>query len=123
MNDLNTVLLVGRLTKDMELSYTGGGLAIGTFSLAVNRSVKHGNEWQSLASFFYCKCFGKTAENLQQYMAKGKQVAVIGELVQERWEKEGQKFSKISIMADNIQLLGGGTNNSASPEEFEDVPF
>jgi len=58
-------------------------------------------------------CFGKTAENLSQYMTKGKQVGVDGSLHQDRWEKDGQNHSRVVINADNIQLLGGGTEQTA----------
>ena len=58
-------------------------------------------------------CFGKTAENLAQYMTKGKQVGVDGSLHQDRWEKDGQNMSRVVVNADNIQLLGGGTEQSS----------
>ena len=70
--DLNSVVLIGRLTRDMELKYTSGGMAIGKFSLAVNRKKKSGEQWVDEASFFDVTCFGRTAENLAQYMTKGK---------------------------------------------------
>lgn len=66
-------------------------------------------------NYFDLTIWGKTAENLKPYLTKGKQVAVEGHLKQDRWEKDGQKFSKVSIVADNIQLLGGkGENASGS---------
>ena len=109
-NDLNCVFIVGRLTRDMELKYTSGGMAIGKFSLAVNRKKKSGEQWVDEASFFDVACFGKTAENLSQYMTKGKQVGVDGSLRQDRWTDEsGNTRSRVVINADNIQLLGGGT--------------
>lgn len=112
-NDLNCVFIVGRLTRDMALTYTSGGMAIGKFSLAVNRKKKSGEQWVDEASFFDVTCFGKTAENLSQYMTKGKQVGVDGSLHQDRWEKDGQNHSRVVINADNIQLLGGGTEQTA----------
>ena len=112
-NDMNTVMIIGRLTRDMELKYTSGGMAIGKFSLAVNRKKKNGDQWVEEASFFDVTCFGKTAENLAQYMTKGKQVGVDGSLHQDRWEKDGQNMSRVVINADNIQLLGGGTEQTA----------
>jgi len=97
----------------MALTYTSGGMAIGKFSLAVNRKKKSGEQWVDEASFFDVTCFGKTAENLSQYMTKGKQVGVDGSLHQDRWEKDGQNHSRVVINADNIQLLGGGTEQTA----------
>lgn len=129
-NDLNCVFIVGRLTRDMELKYTSGGMAIGKFSLAVNRKKKSGEQWVDEASFFDVTCFGKTAENLNQYMTKGKQVGVDGSLHQDRWEKDGQNMSRVVINADNIQLLGGGTEPAPSRQEPQgnqdfpsDIPF
>ena len=113
-NDLNNLSIIGRLTRDMECKYTNGGMAIGVFSIAVNKKVKKGDAWADYASFFDCKCFGKTAENLAQYMTKGKQVSVQGEITQERWEKDGKPSSKIVITCDKVQLLGG--NDSGKPK-------
>ena len=120
--DLNSVVLIGRLTRDATLTYTSGGMAIGKFSLAVNRKKKSGDQWVEEASFFDVTCFGKTAENLAQYMKKGKQVGVDGSLKQERWESEGQSRSKIVIIAENIQLLGGDKNTQGSGSDARNSP-
>ena len=132
MVDINQVTLIGRLTRDAELKYTSGGMAIANLSLAVNRRVKKGEQWTEEVSFFEIVLFGKTAEGLKPYLLKGKQIAVEGELKQERWEKEGQSRSKVVINASNVQLLGGnekqtqqgGQTVQAEPEGFqEDIPF
>ena len=115
-SDLNNINIVGRLTKDAELKYTNSGFQITTMSLASNRSVKKNDQWQDEASFFDLKLLGKRGESLINYLKKGTQLAVTGELVQERWEQDGQKRSKVIIQVNNIQLLGGnkseGSNNS-----------
>ena len=121
-NDMNTVMIIGRLTRDMELNYTSGGMAIGKFSLAVNRKKKSGEQWVDEASFFDVTCFGKLAENLAQYMTKGKQVGVDGSLHQDRWEKDGQNMSRVVINANNIQLLGGGTEQTAHAPSRQEAP-
>ena len=113
-NDMNNVNVIGRLTKDAELSYTSNGVAIGKMSIAVNRARKSGDEWINDVSFFEVKIFGRTAENLKQYLTKGKQVAVSGFLKQERWEKDGEKFSKVTIGAEEVQLIGGNQSNGNS---------
>lgn len=136
MNDVNEVILIGRLTKDMELKYLQSGSAVGKLSVAVNRSVKRGDQWVDEASFFETTLFGKQAEALKQYLTKGKQVALSGFLKQDRWEKDGQKFSKVQIVCSFVQLLGGkseGAQKSSysqqyseqqSREEFkEDIPW
>ena len=117
--DLNHVVLVGRLTKDLgaderSFGYVGNGQARATVSIAVNRSSKSGEQWIEEANFFDVTIWGKTAENLKPYLTKGKQIAVDGYLKQDRWEKDGQKFSKVSIVATNVQLLGGRSDGSQS---------
>ena len=142
-NDLNNITLVARLVRDMETKFTSGGMAIGTFSVAVGKRVKKGESWEDYTSFFDCKCFGKTAENLAQYMVKGKQVAITGELNQDRWQKDGETKSRVLINCNSVQLLGGKSEGHAdapppaprapamasAPPDFEDdmpdpqIPF
>ncbi|MBO5137435.1 MAG: single-stranded DNA-binding protein [Spirochaetaceae bacterium] len=112
--DLNHVVLIGRLTRDSELKYTTSGLAIANFSIAVNRRRKNGEQWIEEASFFEISLFGKSAETLKPYLVKGKQVAIDGELRQDRWEQDGQPRSKVVVVANNVQLLGGNSGGSAS---------
>ena len=107
-DDVNHVVLIGRLTRDAELKYTANGSAISKFSVAVNRSRKMGDSWQEEAHFFDVALWGNRAEKLNQYLTKGKQIGVQGELRQNRWEQDGQPRSKVEIHAINIQLLGGG---------------
>jgi len=108
MADINRVILVGRLTRDAELRYTGGGMAVCKFSLAINRRKKSGDRWEDEAHFFDVVLFGKQGEAINQYLVKGKQVGIDGELRQNRWEQDGQPRSKVEIAAFNVQLLGGG---------------
>ena len=100
--------MIGRLTKDAEVTYTPGGMAIASLSLAINRSAKgQDGQWYDEANYFDVKVFGKQADNLKPYLTKGKQIGVDGYLKQERWEKDGQKKSRVIINANDIQLLGG----------------
>ena len=107
MADLNHAVLVGRLTRDAELKYTASGQAVCKFSIAVNRRRKNGEQWEDEANFFDIVLWGRQAETLNQYLLKGKQVGVDGELRQDRWQQDGQNRSRIEIVANNIQLLGG----------------
>ena len=108
MAEINKVVLVGRLTRDAEQSYTPGGLALLKFGIAVNRSRKQGDEWVDEANFFDITVYGRQGEAIARYMTKGKQVAVDGRLRQDRWEsQDGSRRSKVTIDADNVQLLGG----------------
>lgn len=129
MSDINKVLLIGRLVRDAEISYTQGGSAVVKFSIASNHSMKKGDQWVDEASFFDVVYFGKPAEGLKQYLTKGKQVGIEAHLKQDRWnDKEtGKQRSKISIVADSVQLLGGsggGKKEDGSQPEFpEDIPY
>ncbi|MDC7221879.1 MAG: single-stranded DNA-binding protein [Spirochaetales bacterium] len=111
--DINKVMLVGRLTRDAELSYTNSGFALCKFSLAVNRRRKQGDQWVDEANFFDLHLWGRRGESLNSYLTKGTQVAVEGQLRQERWEQDGAKRSKVTIEAVNIQLLGGRSEGSS----------
>lgn len=148
MTDLNHVVLIGRITKDIgsderSFFYTSNGLACANISIAVNRSRKSGEEWVEDTSFFDVSIWGKTAENLKPYLNKGQQIAIDGYLKQDRWEKDGEKRSKIVIVANTVQLCGSGgkkeNDNNLQPDnnfqkavsndkEFsgdypEDIPF
>jgi single-strand DNA-binding protein len=114
MADINHVVLVGRLTRDAELKYTANGQAVCKFSVAINRRRKNGDQWVDEANFFDIVLWGRSGESLNQYLVKGKMVGVDGELRQDRWEQDGQNRSKVEIVANNIQLLGGGAGG-ASP--------
>ncbi len=110
--DTNSVILIGRLTRDAELRYANNGTAFSRLSLAVSGYKE--NE----TSFFDITLFGKTAENLNQYLTKGTQISVQGSLKQDTWEKDGQKNSKVSIIAQQIQLLGKPKDSGGSKETY-----
>jgi len=114
MADINHVVLVGRLTRDAELKYTAGGQAVCKFSVAVNRRKKNGDQWEDEANYFDVVLWGRQGESLNQYLLKGKSVGVEGELRQDRWQQDGQNRSKVEIVANNIQLLGGSSGASGS---------
>ena len=117
MTDMNSVNLIGRLTRDIgenDFRYTQGGTACMKLSLAVNRSRKGAEgQWADEVSYIDVTVWGKQAENIRQFLGKGKQVAVAGFLKQDRWEKDGQKQSKICVVADNVFLLGGREGGQA----------
>lgn len=112
MNDINKVTLIGRVVSDLgawqgSWGKTTSGIAKGVVSIAINRSKKNkAGEWTDEAHFFNVTIWGKQAESLKPYLLKGKQVAIEGHLQQTRWEKDGQKHSRVDIVADDVQLLG-----------------
>jgi single-strand DNA-binding protein len=120
MTDVNQIVVIGNLTRDMELAFMQNGTAVGRVSIAVNRSWKKGTEYVDEVSYFDVSIFGKMAEGLRQYLLKGKKISVVGYLKQERWKDiNGNARSKVSIIAENIQLLGGGNGN----QQTDKVPF
>lgn len=116
--DLNRVILVGRLTRDAELQYTNSGWAILKMGLACNRRRKQGDQWVDEANFFDVTLFGKRGESLSQYLQKGQQIAVEGQLKQDRWEQDGMKRSKVVVEATNIQLLGGRNDRQNQNSDY-----
>lgn len=108
MSDLNRVTLVGRLTRDPEVRYTSGGMAIVSLGLAVNGRQKDASgQWAEKANFFDVKLFGERFEKLSQHLEKGRRVGVDGRLEWSSWETDGQKKSKVEIVANELQFLDG----------------
>ena len=96
-------------------------MAICKFSLAINRRKKSGDRWEDEAHFFDVVLFGKQGEAINQYLVKGKQVGIDGELRQNRWEQDGKSRNKVEIAAFNVQLLGGGRGGQASAREDDSL--
>jgi single-strand DNA-binding protein len=117
---INSVVLVGNLTRDAEIKYFNNGNAIVKFSIAQNRRKKQGDAWVEEPMFFDISFGNKGAESVHKYLTKGKQVAVQGELRQDRWEQDGQSRSKVYVSAFELQLLGGnaGGERPASGGNF-----
>lgn len=114
MADLSIAVLVGRLTRDAELKYTNSGQAICHFSVATSTRKKKGDQWVDEASFWDVDLWGKQGESLNQYLTKGKQVAVEGTMRQDRWEQDGQAKMKVIVSANSVQLLGSRSDGSQS---------
>ena len=111
----NVVILNGRLVRDVELIYTSGGMAIAIGSIAVNRKRKSENGIIDEVSYFDFSLMGKIAENLKPYMNKGKLLTIQGRLKQDRWQgQNGENFSKVKIIAENVELLGGNSNANSN---------
>jgi len=124
-NDMNRVTLIGRLIRDPELRHTQGGIAIGNFSIANNKSyTTTGGEKKEIVSYFDCTAWGKLGEIIVEYGKKGRRIAIDGRLQQQRWtDKDGGNRSKVEIVVDTFQLLDGkkdsadeGTPPPATPD-------
>lgn len=102
---MNRTVLVGRLTKDVDLRYTPNGKAVANFTLAVNRPFKNANG-ENEADFILCQVWGKTAENLANYMSKGSRVGVDGRIATRNYDNDqGQRVYVTEVVADNVQFL------------------
>jgi single-strand DNA-binding protein len=110
MASFNKVILVGNLTRDPELRYTPNGKAIAKIGLAVNRAwTTESGEKKEEVTFVDIDVFGRTAENVGQYMRKGSPILIEGRLRLDQWDDKqtGQKRSKLGVVAEIVQFLGG----------------
>lgn len=149
MASFNKVILMGNLTRDPELRYTPKGTAIAKMGLAVNRTWKsESGETKEEVTFVDVDVFGRTAENVGQYMRKGSPILIEGRLRLDTWEDKqtNQKRSKLGVVAETVQFLGSprgsegsspdaarprppaaakpaGDDAEAPPPEEDDVPF
>jgi single-strand DNA-binding protein len=107
MADTNVTVICGRLTRDPE-SRNVGESSVTAMSLACSKKYKtKSGEAKEETLFIDTECWGKTGELVQQYLKKGSQCVVVGRLKLDVWEKEGQKQSKIKLVAEQVQFVGG----------------
>lgn len=138
MANFNRVFLLGRLTRDPELRYTKAGVPVAEFSLVVNREYMDAKHQRvSKPCFVDVLAWRRTAELVSEYLRKGSEVFVDGRLEYETWDgQDGQRRSKLRVVAENIQFLGSGAGKKgAAPEppatepetpathEDEELPF
>ncbi len=114
---INQVILMGNLTRDPELRTTPGGQSVCSFSLAVNRSWQgQDGQTQEAVDYFDVVAWAKLGELVNQYLSKGRKCLVQGRLSQRSWEKDGQKHSKVEVVASDVTFLdGGGQGGSGAP--------
>ena len=111
MANFNKVILMGNLTRDIELRHTQGGMAIAKFGMAINRKTSsQSGEARETTCFVDCTACGKSAELLQQYVRKGSPLFVDGRLEFSSWEAKdgGGKRNKLEVVVENFQFMGGG---------------
>lgn len=144
MSSFNKVILVGNLTRDPELRYTPKGTAIAKIGLAVNRVwTTEAGEKKEEVTFVDVDVFGRTAENVGQYMRKGRPILIEGRLKLDQWDDKqtGQKKSKLGVAAETVQFLGSNdsapqgrkpintspdapaSNSETAPRETDEPPF
>ena len=113
---MNSVNIIGNITKDIELKYTQNNKAVTTVTVAVNEG--YGDNQKTY--FIDVQVWEKQAENLAQYCGKGSKIAVTGKLIQQTWEYEGKKQSKVLVQAFNVEYLDTKKDGQAvKPSDFE----
>ena len=137
MSSYNRVILMGNITRDIELRYTQGGTAVTELGLAVNDRRKNPEgEWVDETTFVDVTLWGRTAEIAGQYLGKGSPVLIEGRLKLDMWEKDGQKRNKLKVVGEKLQMLGSkkdSANEYSEPskqdkpevqyDEDDDIPF
>lgn len=112
---------MGNLTRDPEIKYTPKGIAVGTVSLAVNRTWKDAStgEKKEEVSFINCTAFGRTAEVIGQYVQKGSCLHVRGRLKQDSWEDKttGAKRSSLGVIIEEMQFIGGNKTQGSDRDK------
>jgi single-strand DNA-binding protein len=114
---VNKVILLGNLGRDAELSYTPSGQPLSKVSLATSRrwQDKASGDWQEETEWHNLVIWGKTAENMTQYLTKGQRVFIEGRIKSRTWEKEGVKHYATDIIVENLVLAGGRSEGSGEP--------
>jgi single-strand DNA-binding protein len=139
MQDVNSITLVGRLTRDPELRSTASGMSVASLRLAYTQSRKSASgQWEEEPGFIDVSVFGNQADTVAKFLAKGRQVVVQGRLDFRQWQtNEGQQRSATQIIASQVQFIGGNENGqtrasnpvaaqsnpSNAPRDDEDIPF
>lgn len=131
----NKVLLMGNLTRDVELRHTPNNQAVANIGLAVNRRFRGADsEMREETTFVDCEAWGRTAETMSRYLAKGRPVFIEGRLKLDQWQdKEGNNRNKMKVVVENFQFVdsaggggggGGGRRDEPAPvAQDDDIPF
>jgi single-strand DNA-binding protein len=130
MASFNRVILMGNLTRDPELRYIPSGAAVSEIGLAVNDRVKKGDQWVDEATFVDVTLWNRDAEVANEYLSKGSPVLIEGRLRLDRWEKDGQKHSKLRVVASSIKFVGprdggrgsrsGSSTSGEASQQYDD---
>lgn len=132
---INHVSLTGNLTRSPELRATQGGTPVLSFGIAVNDRRKNASgNWDDVPNFFECVTFGNRATALSDILSKGMKVAIAGKLHYSSWEKDGQKHSKVDIIANEVELMQNRKPQQEQPQQYQpaavpqvayddDIPF
>lgn len=117
--NLNKVMLAGNLTRDVELRNVGSGTQVANIGIAINRSWKDANgEKKEETTFVDCEAWGKAAETIAKFFSKGKPIYLDGRLRLEQWDDKetGQKRSKMKVVVESFQFVGGKADGESEPQ-------
>lgn len=126
MASFNRVILLGNVTRDIEVKYLQSGMAVTEIGLAVNdRRKNQAGEWVEETTFVDVTLWGRTAEVAGEYLSKGSPVLIEGRLKLDQWEKDGQKHSKLRVTGERMQMVGsrgggGGGGGRGQNQNFDD---
>jgi single-strand DNA-binding protein len=129
MASYNRVVLLGNITRDIEVKYLQSGMAVTDIGLAVNdRRKNQQGEWVEETTFVDITLWGRTAEVAGEYLGKGSLVLIEGRLKLEQWEKDGQKHSKLRVVGERLQMMpkggggggGGRSGGGGPPQQYDD---
>lgn len=128
---INSVAISGNLTRDPELRSKDGETGTLRFSIAVNdrRRNPQTGDWEDVPNYVDCAIFGKRAVSVERYLAKGSKVSILGKLRQEKWQKDGKNFSRITVVCDEIEFMSQSQKQKQKPREeygdyySDDIPF
>ena len=132
MPNYNKVMLMGNLTRDVELKHTAGNTAVANLGLAVNRRYRVNDESREETTFVDCEAWGRTAENISKFFSKGRPIFVEGRLKLDEWQdRDGNKRSKLRVVIENFEFVDsngrpsgqGDSSQSRSPVPADDIPF
>lgn len=134
---INLVTLMGNLTRDPETRQTPNGQSVTNFSLALNRSYKDASgEWQEATDYIDVVAWAQLGERVSQYLGRGSRCLVVGKIQSRQWEQEGQKRTKIEVLANDVTFLDNNNTSEGSssgqdvvaevggePINLDDIPF
>jgi single-strand DNA-binding protein len=127
---INKAILVGNISSDITLRKTSSGTSVAHFSMATNHSVKNGDTWEEMATFHNIVAWSSTAEYLEKYASKGMKLYVEGRIQNSSYEKDGNKYYKSEIVANEVVLMSKNepAQNFSKPVESssvdeDDTPF
>lgn len=122
MASFNRVIMMGNLTRDPEVRYTPSGKAVGELGLAMSHSYKTANnEQRDEVCYVNVVVWGRQAETCGEYLSKGSSVFVEGRLQYDQWEKDGQKFNRLRVVASRVQFLGSPKRSAEVREDSAEV--